>query len=74
MQPGNPETKIQVDIWNKLIESQSIFKMNWTHIDLSNMHNKVEFTDIIHITQPSRKIISDELSRIVRKVYSEKCL
>lgn len=74
MQPGNPETKIQVDIWNELIKSQSIFKMNWTHIDLSNMHNKVEFTDIIHITQRSRKIISDELSRIVRKVYSEKCL
>ena len=73
LQPGNPNTELQKNIWNSLRESQSLAQQEWVHVDLSDMGNQVEFTDSIHITQDSREIIADRISKHVEDVYSGSC-
>ena len=73
LQPGNPNTELESKVWNSLLRSNETVTVDWNHIDLSSMNNQVEFTDIIHITQPSREIIADRLSKLIEEVYLEKC-
>ncbi len=65
---------LDIDVeWNSLRESQSLAQQEWVHVDLSDMGNQVEFTDSIHITQDSREIIADRISKHVEDVYSGSC-
>lgn len=75
LQPGNPSTELQVSVWNSLLQSQSQRPSNleWDHVDFSNLHSEMQFTDIIHVTQNSRELIASHLEREVNRILSTEC-
>ena len=66
-------TEIERKIWFNLIESQKKISHDWYHIDLSTLSNKVTFKDIIHVTQNSRKLIANQIEKLVKEVYLNNC-
>ena len=75
MQPGNPSTELQKDVWNSLLSSQHDFNFssNWHHADLTSLGSSVQFTDIIHVTQQSRVLIANEMAKKVREILLSDC-
>ena len=73
LQPGNPITELQSEVWSKLLQSSKFFNRKWKHIDLSMMSDTLEFTDFIHITQDSRKIMAHKISKEVKKTLLDNC-
>ena len=73
IQPSNPKTEMQIKLWNQLIESQKNSLISWEHLDLSSMTNEVEFLDIMHVNQSSREKIAFQISKLIKKIYSNNC-
>ena len=75
LQPGNPSTNLQIDVWNALLLSQKVrsSKSTWYHLDLSHLQPSISFTDIIHVTQKSKEIIANHLARDVSKILRTRC-
>ena len=75
LQPGNPSTNLQIDLWKALILSQTEHSSitTWDHLDLTHLQSTISFTDIIHVTQQSREIIANQLAREVSRILLTRC-
>jgi len=75
LQPGNPSTNLQIDVWEALILSQTEHSSinTWDHLDLTYLQSTISFTDIIHVTQKSREIIANQLAREVSRILLTRC-
>ena len=75
LQPGNPSTNLQKDVWEALILSQTEHSSinTWDHLDLTYLQSAISFTDIIHVTQQSREIIANQLAREVSRILLTRC-
>lgn len=75
MQPGNPSTVLERDIWHELLSSQReiVTSANWHHLDLTHLASGLQFTDIIHVSQQSRKLIASEMANVVSEIHSSDC-
>ena len=75
LQPGNPSTNIQIDVWNALLLSQIEHSSisAWDHLDLTHLQSIISFTDIIHVTQQSKEIIANHLAREVSRILLSRC-
>ena len=75
LQPVNPSTELQKDVWDALVLSQSerISKLNWNHVDLSHLQSTMQFTDTIHVTQKSNELIASHLAREIARILSTQC-
>jgi len=75
LQPGNPKTDLEKEVWTELVSSKNDMNSNsnWSHVNLSGLSTQLHFTDIIHITQESREIVAQELSNIVYNMLVTNC-
>ena len=73
LQPLNPHSALEVSVWTRLVESQTKFNNSFEHLDLSKLSDNIVFTDPVHVTQPSRKLIAAELSSVVEKMITDWC-
>ena len=75
LQPGNPTTELQIEVWNLLLQSQPrhINSIEWNHADFSNLNSAVQFTDIIHVNQNSKELIASHLASEVNRILSTEC-
>ena len=75
LQPGNPSTILQKNVWRNLLSSQHDVRSDakWQHSDLTHLSPRLEFLDIIHVTQDSRRVIANELAPMVSDILSNKC-
>ena len=72
IQPGKVPQRA-MEAWEKLLESGNSEYHSWKHVDLSIMKDKVEFSDLSHLVQTSRKIMAVEFSKIIKKTFFENC-
>ena len=54
-------------------ESIKKFDNSWLHIDYTIYDSRVEFTDVVHITQPSRDLIANQITNELIKIYKKEC-
>lgn len=74
-QPGNPATDMQRGLWRALLSSQSTFgsDVGWHHADFTQFESRIQFTDAIHVTQQSRKLIARRMAHIVAEILATEC-
>ena len=70
LQPVNPRTKKEVQVWNKIKES---VKNNPVFIDYSNDYENIEFFDNVHVDQNSRVKIANLMKNDLLKIINNKC-
>jgi len=70
LQPVNPRTKKEVELWSKMKES---VKNNPDFINYSNNYENINFFDNVHIDQKSRIKIANLMKDDILKIINNKC-
>ena len=70
LQPVNPRTKNEMELWNKMKES---VKNNQDFIDYSNNYENINFFDNVHVDQDSRVKIANLMKDDLIKIINNKC-
>ena len=72
-QPLNPVNEELTKMYRLFKESIKKFDNSWLHIDYTIYDSRVEFTDVVHITQPSRDLIANQITNELIKIYKKEC-
>ena len=70
LQPVNPRTDKEVQLWNKMKKS---VKNDPDILDYSNNYENINFFDNVHINQNSRVKIASQMKDDLLKIIKEKC-
>ena len=70
LQPVNPRTKSEKDLWVNVINASKKVK---NLIDYSDMYKDINFIDNVHIDQSSKTIIAKRMAKDIEHVYINNC-
>tara|TARA_A100000164_G_C21864795_1_gene751984 strand:+ start:124 stop:1293 length:1170 start_codon:yes stop_codon:yes gene_type:complete len=70
LQPVNPRTDKEIKLWNKM-KKITLYENNF--INYSEINNKINFYDNVHIDQFSRVKISEMMAKDIINIIDKKC-
>jgi hypothetical protein len=70
LQPVNPRTEKELQLWNKMKKS---VKTNPDFINYSNIYENINFLDNVHVDQKSRVKIANLMKNDILKIINNRC-
>ena len=71
LQPANPHKELQKNVWDKITKSENFSER---YLNYSNLSSEVEFSDIIHVTQNAKELISSKITNKVLEIIKRNCI